>query len=270
VSDSERELADLLTRGFSSAAQATAGPSVGTAVVPGQTAGAAPPPKIKMRLLKAKIQDVGQSETDGEIPVDAIAVGHYIGVKPVDAEKALDQAISQKLRGQVSATSVALEESDLLLTQFVERGIIRGELGQPFFLDDPRTRDDTGSMGPDRLIAIAGMGYAGRFGTPELAVLARELCWSLGRLGKRHLATVLIGAGNGNLSAWDAVSTWLEGVKRAIDSSAEDARRHLEVLTFVEQRAGKLLRIWNALKATVDRIQSELEVELVPLTPQQL
>ena len=63
------------------------------------------------------------------------------------------------------------------------------------FLDDPRTRDDKDSAGLDRLIAIAGMGYAGRFGTPELTVLARELCWSLGRLGKRHLATVLIGSG---------------------------------------------------------------------------
>ncbi|MDQ3830322.1 MAG: CHAT domain-containing protein, partial [Candidatus Tectomicrobia bacterium] len=268
---SECELEDTMTRQFISAPQEFAGPSVGPTGVPVPTAVAAPiAPKIKIRLLKANIQDIGQPGTDGEIPVDAIAVGHYIGVKPADAEKALDQAISQKLRGQVGGTNGAPEESDLLLTQFTERGIIRGELGQPFFLDDPRTRDDDGSMGPDRLIAISGMGYAGRFGTPELTVLARELCWSLGRLGKRHLATVLIGAGNGNLSTRDAIGAWLEGVKRAIGSSAEDARRHLEVITFVEKQAGKLLQMWKILEAAAVRVRSELEVERVPLTTQEI
>ena len=143
-------------------------------------------------------------------------------------------------------------------------------MGQPFFLDDPRTRDDDGRAGADRLIAIAGMGYAGRFGTPELTVLARELCWSLGRLGKRHLATVLIGSGNGNLSTRDAVNAWLEGIKRALGSSAEDARRHLEVVSFVEQQAGKLLRIWKALEVSAVRIRPELEVELVPLTAEKI
>jgi pimeloyl-ACP methyl ester carboxylesterase len=269
VNERERESEDLLTRGFISAPKETAGASMGPTTAPLQTVVAAPIPKIKIRLLKAEIQDVGQPGTDGEIPVDAVAVGHYIGVKPVAAEKALDQAISNKLQGKVGATNLALEEADLLLTQFTERGIIRGELGQPFFLDDPRTRDDDDSAEPDRLIAIAGMGYAGRFGTPELTVLARELCWSLGRLGKRHLATVLIGSGNGNLSVRDAVIAWLEGVQRAIGSSAEDARRHLEVITFVERQPGKLLRIWKALEAAV-RVRSELEVELVPLTPQEI
>jgi pimeloyl-ACP methyl ester carboxylesterase len=270
VSDRERESEEILTRGFISAPKDMVGTSVSPTTPPVQTDGAAPTPKIIIRLLKADIQDVGQPGTGGEIPVDAVAVGHYIGVKPVAAEKALDQAISNKLRGNVGVTNVALGEADLLLTQFTERGIIRGELGQPFFLDDPRTRDDDDGAQPDRLIAIAGMGYVGRFGPPELTVLARELCWSLGRLGKRHLATVLIGSGNGNLSVRDAVIAWLEGVKRAIASSAEDARRHhLEVITFVERQPGKLLRIWKALEAAVP-VQPEMEVELIRLTPQQI
>jgi pimeloyl-ACP methyl ester carboxylesterase len=278
VNESERQSEDILTRGFISAPTDTGGTSVGSTTHLGQT-DTASVPKISIRLLKAEIQDVGQPGTSAwpspdaemphEIPVDAIAVGHYIGVKPVAAEKALDQAISDKLRGHVGATNIALGEADLLLTLFTERGIIRGELGQPFFLDDPRTRDDDNNPGPDRLIAIAGMGYAGRFGTPELTVLARELCWSLGRLGKRHLATVLIGSGNGNLSTRDAVSAWLEGVKRAIGSSAEDARRHLEVITFIERQPGKLLRIWKALEAALPD-QPPTEVELIRLTPQQI
>ena len=270
VHESERELEDMLTRGFISATKETAAPSAGSTGIPDQTTMTAPIPKITIRLCKANIQDIGQSGADGEIPIDAIAVGHYIGVRPVAAEKALDLAISQKLRHKVSATDLPLEESDLLLTQFTERGIFRGDLGQPFFLDDPRTRDDDGSAGPDRLIAIAGMGHVGRFGTPELTVLARELCWSLGRLGKRHLATVLIGAGNGNLTAREAVSAWLEGVQRAIGSSAEDVERHLAVITFVEQQAGKLLQIWKALAEVTTQPQSDLQVEFVPLTSQEL
>jgi pimeloyl-ACP methyl ester carboxylesterase len=264
VNERERESEDILTRGFISAPKEPAVLSVGATRPPVQTDVAAPIPKIRVRLLKANIQDVGQPGTDGEIPVDALAVGHYIGVKPVAAEKALDQAISSRLQGTVDAPNSPLGESDLLLTQFTERGIIRGELGQPFFLDDPRTRDDDDHSGRDRLIAIAGMGYVGRFGTPELTVLARELCWSLGRLGKRHLATVLIGSGNGNLSVPDAVGAWLEGAKRAIGSSVEDAQRHLEVITFVEQQPAKLLRIWRALDAAFPA-QSETAAELAPL-----
>jgi len=60
-----------------------------------------------------------------------------------------------------------------VLRQFVDRGILRGDLGVPFFLPDPR--DEAGK----RLIVVAGMGLVGQFGTPELVVLARELCWSL-------------------------------------------------------------------------------------------
>jgi pimeloyl-ACP methyl ester carboxylesterase len=276
VSERERESEDLLSRGFISTPKETPGPSVGA---PPPTAGAAPIPKLKVRLLKANIQEIGQPGTDGEIPVDAIAVGHYIGVKPVAAERALDHAISSALRGAAAAADTPLAEADLMLTQFTERGIIRGELGQPFFVDDPRTRDDDDPTRPDRLIAIAGMGYVGRFGSPELTVLARELCWSLGRLGKRHLATVLIGSGNGNLSAREAVSAWLEGAKRAIGSSEEDARRHLEVITFVEKQPAKLLTMWRALDEAIpsqpapqgeSAAATPQEIELVRLTPEDI
>jgi pimeloyl-ACP methyl ester carboxylesterase len=269
VNERERESEDILTRSFISVPKGHVGSAVGPKPPPPQPEAETPVPKIKVRLLKAGIDEAGQPGTEGAIPIDAIAVGHYIGVKPVAAEAALDQAISSRLRGHGEAINSSLEEADLLLTQFTERGIIRGELGQPFFLDDPRTRGDGGSTEVDRLIAIAGMGYAGRFGTPELTVLARELCWSLGRLGKRHLATVLIGSGNGNLSAQDAVSAWLAGIKRAIGSSADDAQRHLEMITFVDNQPSKLLRVWRALEAALPA-QSDSEVELVRLEPQEV
>ena len=98
MNEREREAEEILTRGFISAPPETAGRSVDPTIPPGSPAGATRQlPKISIRLLKANIQDVGQAGTDGEIAIDAIAVGHYIGVKPVAAVKALDQAISQQV-----------------------------------------------------------------------------------------------------------------------------------------------------------------------------
>ena len=44
-----------------------------------------------------------------------------------------------------------------------------------------------------------------------------ELVWSMAKLGKRHLATVLIGAGMGNLDHDVAVACWLRGIAAALD-----------------------------------------------------
>lgn len=165
-------------------------------------------------------------------PVDAIAVGHYIGVQPQAAEKAIDVAISRALLGREEDDQSPIAESDLLLTQYTERGIIHGKLGEPFFMPDPRR---TGARPRrERLIVLAGMNEPGRFGVPELTVLARELCWSLGRADRRHLATLLIGTGNGNLSVQEAVSGWFDGIRRAVTGSEFDAGRRLRRVTFVE------------------------------------
>lgn len=178
-----------------------------------------------------------------DLPVDAIAVGHYLGVRPHGAEGDLERAI-----GAAMGYAYKPEEGGLL-TQFSERGIIRGDLGQPFFLTDPRKK-----ALPERVIAIAGMGLPSRFGEPELTVLARELCWSLGRMHKRHLATVLIGAGRGNLVLPQAVSAWIRGIKHAITGSPEDEdkRQHLHRITFVENDPGTIRRIHGAFKQEVD------------------
>jgi hypothetical protein len=183
-------------------------------------------------------------------PIDAIAVGHYLGVRPQDAEKALDQAISRDLPGRVKRGKI-VTEADLLLTQYTDRGIIRGELGQPFFLDDPRKTGSGGST--HRIIAVAGMGMPGRFGVPELTVTARELCWSLGRLGKKHLATVLIGAGNGNLSVRDSIAGWMRGIRHALAGSPQDEKRRLARVTFVEIDPRRIEDIEDAIIAVRDK-----------------
>jgi pimeloyl-ACP methyl ester carboxylesterase len=220
-----RRAEDLLMRGFACAAEprSWAAPE-GSPAACAVASAAAVSNTLRMRLSRSSIADV----EPGEPPVDAVAVGHYIGVRPAGAELALDEAISAPLGGAK------------LLTTFAERGILRGEAGQPFFLADPR---DTG-----RLIAVAGLGYPGRCGAPELAMAIRELVWSLSALGKRHLAAVLIGSGEGNLSTREAVAAWIDGIRAALAEPRAGSGR-LATITLVETDACKLLEMRRALAA---------------------
>ncbi|HET6979562.1 MAG TPA: CHAT domain-containing protein [Pyrinomonadaceae bacterium] len=203
---------------------------------------------IEVRLVWGGIEDIGEqhngrSTRKGALPVDAISVGHYSGVgKPLMAEQKLDESISRELMKKKYPGNKTIPDVDKLLALYSERNIVRGTLGQPFFIPDPRSR--TG-----RLIVLAGMGEAGRFGVPELTVMARELSWSLGRLGKQHLATVLIGAGQGNLAVDQAVTAWLRGVGYALTSSQHDSDWRIQRLTFVEIDPTKIEELQDAIIA---------------------
>ena len=197
--------------------------------------------EVEIRLMWAGIEDVGGA--DDEIPIDAISVGHYSGVgKPLMAEQKLDEAISRELLKDKYPPGANIPDVEKLLALYSERSIVRGTLGQPFFIPDPRA--DNG-----RLIVLAGMGEAGRFGVPELTVMARELCWSLGRLRKRHLATVLIGAGQGNLPTDQAVQAWLRGIGYALTGSPQDKDWRLQRVTFVEIDPYKIEALQDAIVA---------------------
>jgi CHAT domain len=206
----------------------------------------------------------------GDLPIDAIAVGHYEQVRPAGAELQLDQAISSALRpaGAARHNGGAVSDSGIL-TEYTERGIIRGDLGQPFFLPDPRVapNDPAG-----RLIVLAGMGAPGRFGAPELTVLARELCWSLGRMGKKHLATLLIGAGYGNLTEAEAVDAWIRGIKHALSGTIEGDDRKLQRITFIEADGAKIRGIQHAILQAKQRLkeQERLEIEYERLPKKRL
>jgi hypothetical protein len=221
--------------------------------------GAAPPEAsfeptpIKVALVCAGIEEVGDDDT--QWPPDAIAVGHYIGVAPQYAELALDDAISADLPGSAKS-------GEGVLSQLVARGIIQGARGQIFLLPDPRTAGQQ----PDRLIAVVGMGYPGRFGVPELTLTARELCWALGRLGKQHLATVLIGAGNGNISTRATIDAWIRGIKHAVTGASDNTSR-LRQVTFVEEDPRKLKEADEAIIAAREGLgrRNRLAIEYTPL-----
>jgi pimeloyl-ACP methyl ester carboxylesterase len=226
--------------------------------------------EIEIRLVWGGIEDIGEEcrargrRADAEPPVDAIAVGHYSGAgKPLMAEQKLDEAVSRELMGRKYRPDEEIPDVEKLLALYSERNIIRGTLGQPFFIPDPRS--DNG-----RLIVLAGMGEAGRFGVPELTIMARELCWSLGRLKKQHLATVLIGAGQGNLPRDQAITAWLRGVGYALTGSEHDKDWRLQRVTFVEIDPNKIEDVQDAIIAFQKIPQYfagdiELKIDYTPL-----
>jgi len=203
---------------------------------PAATTETVPPTTIRVRVLEQNIANVTRLPVPPAVgdaaPIDAIAVGHYLRVRPTGAEHDIDVAISPWFKPVPLAGAAAPPaDTDLLIEQLHDRGILRGDLGAPLLLPDPRP----GHKENGGLIAIAGMGPIGEFGVPELSLLARELCWSLAQLGKRHLATVMIGASAKNLSIADAVHGWMAGINRALVSAKLANAQSLESVTFVVQ-----------------------------------
>lgn len=219
------------------------------------------PRPIRLHLHCGDLLTIHERSVPGAAPLDAIALGHYLGSRPHGLLHQLDQVISAYQPGVAALDpAVTMTDEDLLLHQYTQRGIIRGELAQPFFLRDPRPAPD----GVDRVIAIAGMGTPGRFNEPELTILARELCWSLGRMGKKHLATVLIGAGRANLAIPIAVSGWLRGLKHALTG----AQYWLQDFTLVIHDPAKLIEVDRALDQEINALNHlrRMQIAYVPLT----
>jgi hypothetical protein len=271
VSPEERKVEETITRGFLAYRGDEA---TGEEELEDQDA-SIESARIEIGLAYGGIESVDYENllSAGGHPVDAVAVGHYVGVQPQGAELMLDRAISKALRGRESDHSFIPEKADLIITQYTERGLIQGKLGQPFFLPDPRPQKGLGGASTNRIIAIAGMDEPGRFGMPELTVLARELCWSLGRMNKLHLATVLIGAGEGNLSIREAVSAWMSGIRRAVAGSAHDDGRKLLRVTFVEYDPRKITLLDQLIlqeKERRNRTQGGFEILYEKLSEKQL
>ena len=111
----------------------------------------APGARLALNALWGDIGAVHEAIPD----VQAIVVGHYAGVRPQASELALDRSISRALPplgGKASAP-----ERDLLLTHYTSRGTMRGALGEPFMLPDPRNAQ--------RIIVAMGLGEPGRSGS---------------------------------------------------------------------------------------------------------
>jgi pimeloyl-ACP methyl ester carboxylesterase len=266
LTNDERRVEEILTRGFLGLKEGAMTDAEGAPKARVDGKGKDTKTKVEIRLILGSIEKI--EEVTKDLPVDAISVGHYLGVKPQYAEKAIDEEISRALPANKGINE--LSEADLIITQYTERGTIRGELGQFFFLADPRPS----KASADRVIAIAGMGVPGRFGEPELTVLARELCWALGMMGKRHLATLLIGTGQGNLAIRQAVSGWMRGINKALSGAVDTENKHLRRITFVEKAPGRIEDIQKAIVEEKNRLEADpkagIRIDYEPLADEEL
>src|SRR5690606_5568835 len=112
-----------------------------------------------------------------------------------------------------------------------------------------------------RIVVLAGMGLPGRFGTPELSVMVRELAWSLARLGKKHLATVLIGTGSGNIAVADAVRAWLRGLGAALAGTDAANEGGLKRSAGVQMDAGGWMQLGRAIKSAEKPLEPHIQGE---------
>ncbi|HYI17311.1 MAG TPA: hypothetical protein VD836_01315, partial [Solirubrobacteraceae bacterium] len=227
----ERDVEDLLVRGVIASTVSAADETAAAAHA--DRAGDA---QITVTVVQGAIEQIHKLVKG----IDATAVGHYVDVPPQAAEAAIDAAISNLREGD------EVPETERVINSLTNRGVLGGRLGEVFLLPDPRGKREA-------LIALAGMGEPGRFGVPELTVLARELCWTLGRLRKHRLATVLIGSGNGNLTIEESVDGWLRGVRAAVQTAPAREGEGLEEITFVEADPRKIARIHTALADWCER-----------------
>jgi hypothetical protein len=190
-------------------------------------------PVLDVEVVWGNIQDV-----EG----DVYAVGHYQGVLPQRAELALDHVVSGMTDQAASGTG---DGDRLVLTKLTRRGLLIGELGDIDTFPVPAK--------PGRLVAVCGMGHPGWFGEAELRQLQRSLAWWLNVLPEpRTLCTVLIGSGEGTLTAEIALRGLLAGFADALGSGTPHRIRKLRIVELMRHKAEEILEILKNVAAESD------------------
>jgi hypothetical protein len=168
------------------------------------------------RTLDVEVVWGSVTETDGDVHV----VGHYQGVLPQNAEKALDEAVSAV-------------PDEPIIRDLTERGVIRGALGDLNFLP----------WGKDRMVGIAGMGVPGTFATPQLQKLVASVAATVGGLkGRPAITSVLVGSGTGNMGIAECIHGYLEGLRDAFTAYPTLAIERLRLVERNLERAVAMLR----------------------------
>lgn len=177
-------------------------------------------------------------------PGDVVAVGHYQGVPPQNAEWALDRAIS----------GYPEDDKKGILAQQTRDGLLRGGLGEINRFPWPRRK----GVKTPKYLAVAGMGRPGRFDEASLRRLAANLVISLSALPRTGtLSTVLIGSGEGTLTIEGSIKGFLEGVAEAVASGKGKVKK----IQIVEIWRSRAQQVWDAVKSLEGSEVMELDLE---------
>jgi len=248
LSAAEREAEELMLSGFLSPgmrgevqAQTEAGTFADAAIAPGPALA----PKSAAQKMMVEVLHQGIQENFEWPGVDSISVGHYVGVMPAASEGALSDAISPP----------ESKREETLLSEFTRRGIIHGGLGEVFVLPDPRRAE--------RVLLVAGMGVPGQFSHVELRSCVRQMLWTACRMGRKHVATVLIGSGEGNVALDMAVAAWLRAiVDMQVDGTLPWER--IRKITFCETSPSRTRQVRLAISDGIQRLGLKDRIEVSP------
>lgn len=181
------------------------------------------------------------------VDADVHVVGHYQGVLPQHAERMLDEAVS----GATPAAAAAPEH--LVITELTRRGALRGALCDLAFIP----------WGRNRVVLVAGMGTPGSFRVKELSKLTAAVASTVGHLVDRPtLATVLIGAGAGNLGVAQCVDSVLDGLR---DGFEADPSLRLQCVRIVEYALDRALEIHERIATMAGKGERGVAIDVQPL-----
>jgi CHAT domain-containing protein len=177
------------------------------------------------------------------VKADIHIAGHYQGVAPASAERALDAAISS---------------ARLIIEEHTRRGWLVGALGEITYFPG---KDAPGGGPAVRRVAVAGMGRLGTFNelraTQMYASLLSEL---IGLDSVRRAATVLIGSGAGNLTVPQACRALVAGLTSGWGRAAAGPGC-LEEVVVVEVDRLRAEQVRLALDRSARQVASSLVVE---------
>lgn len=187
---------------------------------------------------------------------DFFAVGHYVGVLPSNAERALDRVVS--FTREEIASGAELDAERFVLTALTRRGVLRGELGSVNMYPWADSRDR------NKMVAIAGMGHPGGFTEGKLRRLARSLAWTVGSLPQaKTISTVLIGSGNGGLEAEKAARGLVAGLGDAIGAGLGGGVKKLRIVEWNLVKARRMHRALQRVLSTDERVSFKLRKRVV-------
>jgi CHAT domain-containing protein len=123
-----------------------------------------------------------------EVDASALVVGHFQGVPPQNAELAIDRAIGSVIK------------------DFDNRRMIRGDLGQLFFIPTLRTRLYAST------VVLVGLGNFANFTQDSLELVGINLIKGMLGIKVYDFGMVLLGSGAGNLPVGVAFRSIMQGL----------------------------------------------------------
>ncbi len=196
----------------------------------------APPPVVEVDVVWGDVTKVA---------ADMYSVGHYRGVVPQRAERALDDAISRAGIGGPRRSTA----TDGIIAAQTRRNGIRADVGDVEFFPWADAKH------PGRVVAVAGMGSPGTFDAASLRRLVKSTAIAASEVPTvATWCSVLIGSGEGTLTMEEAVAAWVSGLADAAVGAAATGRRPPPKLVIVEMIKGRADHTVACLRKEADRL----------------